>query len=133
MDYNEDTYQEAIKYLKKRGITAYELHKYSGKSESGFRKILNGLVDSPRRSSKEIVINFYNSLIKKERKLKNVNSEYTKGLEKFTPHQIGTYISENLQLFNTEEIFLSLFKKSILIEANKIVEKGIEEEKNKSI
>ncbi|CAM1344256.1 hypothetical protein [Tenacibaculum amylolyticum] len=131
MEYNENTYQEAIKYLKDRGVTAYELHKYSGKSESGFRKLLNGTVDSPRRLTKEIVINFYDELLKKEENLSKVNSKYTKGLEKFSPHQIGTYISENIELFNMEEIFVTIFKRSVLQEANKIVEKSIEKEKQK--
>lgn len=131
MKYTEDTYIEAIKYLKERGVTAYELHKYSGKSESGFRKLLNGIVDSPRRLTKEIVINFHKVLLKQEEKLNNVNSEYTKGLDKFSAHQIGTYISNNIELFNTEEIFANIFKRSVLQEANKIVEESIEKEKLK--
>ena len=132
MEYTEKKYQEAIQYLKNRGVTAYELYKFSGKSESGFRKLLNGTVDSPRRLTKEIIINYYNLLLKEEKEINSFNSEYTKGLEKFTPHQIGTYISENIDIFNVEEIFEAIFEKSVLKEANSIVDERIEKEKQKA-
>lgn len=117
----------ALEYLKNKGVTAYELHKFSGQSEAGLRKLINGQIDKPRRKTKEIVIEYYEVLTEQSKIVSNVNKEYTKGLSDYTPHQISTYISENTDLFNIEELMKIIFDKSVLEEANSLLERKIKE------
>ncbi|AUC13669.1 hypothetical protein BTO06_00255 [Tenacibaculum sp. SZ-18] len=64
MSLDNITFEVAFKYLTDKGVTAYELHKFSGASEAGFRKLLNGNVDNPRRKTKDILIDYYKSLVR---------------------------------------------------------------------
>ncbi|SED09310.1 hypothetical protein SAMN04489761_4250 [Tenacibaculum sp. MAR_2009_124] len=126
----DKTFENALKHLIDKGVTAYEVHKFSGQSQTGLRKVFEGVVENPRRKTKEVIIEFYNDLLEIDDKINEKNVEYTKGLEKFTSHQISTYIVNNPNEFNKEELMKVLFDKSVLEEANKIVERRLKEVKN---
>lgn len=69
-------YDEAFDYLLEKGVTAYELHVYSGKSQSGLRKLLNGEVSKPSRKTKETLTKYAEKLKKEENSF-----EYTGSLD----------------------------------------------------
>ena len=118
----DEAYKKALKYLIDNKVTAYEVHKFSGQSQTGLRKVFGGAVGNPRRKTKETIIAFYNNLIDINSKTNKINSDYTKGLENFTIHQISTYVFENANKFDKEKIMKALYEKSILEEANKLLE-----------
>ena len=123
----DETYKKALKYLIDNEVTAYEIHKFSGQSQTGLRKVFEGTVENPRRKTKEIIIEFYNNLIETNSNVHKINSDYTKGLENFTIHQIATYVIDNADKFDKEEMMKVLYEKSILEEANKLLEAKLKE------
>lgn len=56
-------YEESIKYIKRNSHSAYEIHKATGITEAGIRKVLNGLVAKPQRKTKEAIIDYVDEFI----------------------------------------------------------------------
>jgi|TARA_B110000902_G_scaffold68484_1_gene81216 DNA-binding transcriptional regulator YiaG len=55
-------YEESIKYLRRKSHSAYEIHKATGLTEAGIRKVLNNKVVNPQRKTKEALIDYVNQL-----------------------------------------------------------------------
>ena len=55
-------YEESIKYLRRKSHSAYEIHKATGLTEAGIRKVLNNKVVNPQRKTKEAIIDYVNQL-----------------------------------------------------------------------
>lgn len=100
------TFEEALEFLINKGVTAYELHKFSGQSEAGLRKILKGTVDKPRRKTKEIIINFYKKIKDEDSSIERkdiINKENL--LNKTIPlSKEKIQIVEDVILFSREEL-----------------------------
>lgn len=76
-------YDEAFKYLIEKGVSAYEIHLYSGKSQSGLRKLLNGEVVKPNRKTKETLIKYAQILKDEENELNYQGDLNAEDVEKF--------------------------------------------------
>ena len=57
-----DEFEEAIRYLKRKSHSAYEIHKATGLNESSLRKLLKGKI-KPQRKTKEVLIDYVNQLV----------------------------------------------------------------------
>ena len=55
-------YEESIKYLRENSHSSYEIHKATGLSEAGLRKVLKGKITKPQRKTKELLIDYVNQL-----------------------------------------------------------------------
>ena len=49
-------FPSALQIIRQKGVTAYELASATGLNESGLRRILDGEVENPRRTTKEKII-----------------------------------------------------------------------------
>jgi hypothetical protein len=107
MDYNE-----ALDYLIKKGVTAYELHIYSGKSQSGLRKLLNGEVQKPGRKTKEVIVTYAKKLQNEEDSVDykgNLNVE-----------EVEQFVIQNKDSFFDREKMKELLENYLSIEIVKI-------------
>lgn len=59
-------FKKSIEYLNKKGVTAYEISKNTDLNESGIKRVLDGEVESPRRKTKEAIVNYAKILQEKD-------------------------------------------------------------------
>ena len=51
-------FKKSIEIIKKKGFSAYEIHKKTGLNEAGIRRVLNNEIENPQRKTKEGIIQF---------------------------------------------------------------------------
>ena len=55
-------FKKALSIIKDKGVKAYEIHKKTGLNESGLRRILNQEIDNPQRKTRQVLIDFAESI-----------------------------------------------------------------------
>ena len=55
-------FKNALSIIKDKGVKAYEIHKKTGLNQSGLRRILNEEIDNPQRKTRQVIIDFANSI-----------------------------------------------------------------------
>lgn len=55
-------FKNALSIIKNKNVKAYEIHKKTGLNQSGLRRILNEEIDNPQRKTRQVIIDFANSI-----------------------------------------------------------------------
>jgi len=55
-------FKKALSVIKNKGVKAYEIHKKTGLNQSGLRRILNEEIDNPQRKTRQVLIDFAESI-----------------------------------------------------------------------
>ena len=55
-------FKKALSVIKDKGVKAYEIHKKTGLNQSGLRRILNEEIDNPQRKTRQVLIDFAESI-----------------------------------------------------------------------
>jgi hypothetical protein len=105
-------YDEAFDYLIQKGVTAYELHVYSGKSQSGLRKLLNGEVSRPSRKTKEVLVTYAKKLREEED-----SADYKGDLN---VEEVEQFVIQNKDSFFDREKMKELLENYLSVEIVKI-------------
>lgn len=61
------TFQQALAYLKLKGITSYDLFLHSGQSAGSLTLVFDGTTKNPRRKTKDMMIAYAEDLMKKNK------------------------------------------------------------------
>lgn len=107
MHITNNEFEIALKYMINNDITAYEINKFSGLSETGLRKVLEGEVKKPRNKTKEAIVNFYKSIVnRKNDTVKSVFSNKEEEISKDSFPLLDEHINiiENTILFSYDEL-----------------------------
>ena len=55
-------FKNALSIIKNKNVKAYEIHKKTGLNQSGLRRILNEEIDNPQRKTRQVIIDFAESI-----------------------------------------------------------------------
>jgi len=55
-------FKKALSVIKDKGVKAYEIHKKTGLNQSGLRRVLNEEIDNPQRKTRQVLIDFAESI-----------------------------------------------------------------------
>tara|TARA_R110000803_G_scaffold11138_1_gene33598 strand:+ start:162 stop:503 length:342 start_codon:yes stop_codon:yes gene_type:complete len=55
-------FEQSLEYILLNNITSYEIHKATGLSEAGIRKLMRNEVSKPQRKTRDIIIEFVKNI-----------------------------------------------------------------------
>ena len=55
-------FEQSLEYILLNNITSYEIHKATGLSEAGIRKLMRNEVSKPQRKTRDVIIEFVKNI-----------------------------------------------------------------------